>query len=422
MPGPVVQSHADIESKCEACHTPFSQSTQDSLCLDCHKPVKADLAKGTGFHGKSPLVKGAECNLCHDDHKGRDAVIVKLDPPTFDHAVTDFVLGGAHLDLGCTDCHAKGKRWAEAPSSCFSCHDADQPHKGNLGQECESCHTVESWWKTRAYDHGKTRFPLKGKHSDVPCAACHLGEIYKTAPMDCNGCHAIQDVHRQRFGTDCQSCHAETGWKPAKFDHSVRTRFPLKGAHEKAECAACHGGEVLRPLARACFDCHKGQDVHKSQLGRECGTCHAETGWKDSVVFDHGLTRFPLGGLHVVVACESCHASPAFKDAKTTCASCHDKDDVHKGRLASRCESCHSANGWSRVTFDHGRDTTFPLTGKHAKTGCYGCHTKKNVADASLPVDCYSCHAKKDVHRGKFGRDCARCHDTTTFTTAIIRR
>jgi hypothetical protein len=74
-----------------------------------------------------------------------------------------------------------------------------------------------------------------------------------------------------------------------------------------------------------------------------------------------------------------------------------------------------------RVQFDHGRQTKFPLTGKHATTGCYNCHMTKNVTDASLPTSCFSCHARDDVHRGKFGKDCGRCHGTASFSTAIIK-
>jgi hypothetical protein len=141
------------------------------------------------------------------------------------------------------------------------------------------------------------------------------------------------------------------------------------------------------------------------------------------VRFDHGLTNFPLIGLHTVAACESCHQSAAFKGAPIACADCHNKEeDVHEGRLTARCADCHTPNGWKRVSFDHGRQTNYPLTGAHAKTGCYDCHRERNVADAKLPTACYACHRKQDVHRGAFGQDCSRCHDTSTFSTAFIRQ
>ncbi len=421
MPGPVARAHEKIEQDCQACHVPFEKKAQDRLCLDCHKPVAGDMAAGQGFHGKTPLMASIPCSDCHDDHKGRDFDMTGLNRSSFPHDYTDFALRGAHRTVACADCHQEGKRWAEAPQRCFACHKADDQHAGNLGQECQSCHKTSAWKDLQPFDHGKTRFPLKDKHAAVACIACHVGEVYKGIGTDCASCHAIDDVHRTRFGADCKSCHNEKAWSPAKFDHGKHTPFPLKGAHATAQCSACHGDELLRPLATACFDCHKAQDVHHGSLGSDCASCHNETGWRTKIRFDHDLTRFPLSGLHAAVACEACHVSQSYKDAKTDCASCHKADDVHLGRFTARCESCHTASGWTRVSFDHGRDTTFKLTGKHATAACYSCHAAKNVADASLPKDCFSCHAKQDVHRGKFGTNCASCHSTTAFSPAVIR-
>jgi hypothetical protein len=422
MPGPVVAAHAKIENQCSACHEPFSKATQDRLCLGCHTAIRQDVAAGTGFHGRDPLARVTACKSCHTDHKARDADIVELDRASFDHTLTDYRLAGAHRFLACADCHQAGKRWAEAPATCFGCHAATEPHKGNLGKQCETCHRETTWHDVVAFDHEKTRFPLHGKHAGVACLSCHLGEIYKELSTACSDCHAIQDVHGGRFGSQCQACHSDTGWTPAKFDHAAHTRFPLTGAHGKAQCRDCHGGDVLARISMACFDCHAAQDVHKVQLGRSCGDCHSDVSWRSHIVFDHDLTRFPLSGLHIAVACEACHATPAFKDAGTACSDCHAKDDVHLGRFAARCESCHTANGWTRVTFNHDTDTRYPLTGKHAATACYDCHVQKNVSDARLPTACASCHAKDDVHHGKFGNDCQRCHDTRNFTTAVIRQ
>ena len=51
-----------------------------------------------------------------------------------------------------------------------------------------------------------------------------------------------------------------------------------------------------------------------------CGDCHGELGWGRDVFFEHDLTRFPLLGLHAVIACEQCHANPRFKDAEIVCS------------------------------------------------------------------------------------------------------
>lgn len=421
-PGALVEAHAKQDNNCDACHKPFSKEAQDSLCLDCHKATKADIASKTGFHGRSSQLKGLSCNHCHTDHEGRDANIVPLNPMVFNHDETDYPLTDRHRQVPCSSCHEPGKRWAEAPTACFDCHQKDDPHKKNLGEACESCHAVSGWREVRPFEHGKTRFPLRGKHAEVACGNCHIDQNYKNVGLECNDCHAIQDVHQERFGRECSNCHTEVSWKPVTFDHETSTRFPLRGAHAKASCESCHGESIARKVSVACASCHREQDVHRGQLGNICEDCHNALAWDKDVAFDHGLTNYPLTGLHTVVACEACHATPAYKDADMRCSDCHADDDVHDGRFATRCEGCHSANGWSRVNFDHGKQTKFALTGAHAKAGCYSCHRQKNVADASLPTSCYACHAKEDVHRGAFGRDCGSCHSTSTFRAAFIRR
>ena len=422
MPGPVIEGHAKIEDVCDDCHKPFSKEAQDSLCLDCHKPTRADIDARRGFHGKTRQRQGVQCAHCHTDHVGRDADIVPFDRALFDHNDSDYPLTGRHRQVECSGCHVAGKRWAEAPSTCFACHEKDQPHKGNLGKECDTCHQDIGWRQVKTFDHAKTKFPLRGKHAEVACANCHLGEVYRGAGIACNDCHAIQDVHQKRFGTTCDNCHNEQNWKTSKFDHDKSTKFPLLGAHKKATCAACHGESLTSKLSMVCADCHRTQDVHQAQLGPNCGDCHDAVAWKNNVIFDHGLTSYPLIGLHAVVTCEACHATPAYQDAGTRCQDCHKSDDAHAGRFTAKCETCHSANGWNRVSFDHGKQTKYPLTGAHARTGCYNCHREKNVADASLPTNCYACHRKQDVHRGAFGRGCGECHTTTAFTPAFIRK
>ena len=43
------QGHADVESECSKCHTPFRADTQNDLCLDCHKEVGEDIRSANGF-------------------------------------------------------------------------------------------------------------------------------------------------------------------------------------------------------------------------------------------------------------------------------------------------------------------------------------------------------------------------------------
>ena len=51
----------------------------------------------------------------------------------------------------------------------------------------------------------------------------------------------------------------------------IATAAQADGKAKAQVCTACHGADVLRPLAMGCFDCHAAQDVHKAQLGAQCG-------------------------------------------------------------------------------------------------------------------------------------------------------
>ena len=422
MPGPLSNAHAKLEDDCANCHIVLKKEAQSNLCLSCHKDIQQDVNAKNHFHGRNVVVAKSECYACHTEHAGRDHELIQLEQIIFDHNETEFALVGGHKGVACSSCHIAGKNFREAPHTCFACHAKSQPHKGNLGEKCETCHVVESWKKVAAFDHGKTKFPLLGGHLKATCLSCHVGEIYKNLPTNCNSCHALQDVHGGKFGAQCQDCHSVDAWKGAKFDHAKQTKFPLLGAHAKAQCADCHGNNIRSKLDMSCISCHKAQDVHKTQLGVTCQDCHGTLSWRQDVKFDHGLTKFPLVGQHIAVACEACHETKAFQGAATTCIACHAKDDTHEGRFAKDCASCHSPLDWNRVNFDHGRDTKYPLTGAHASVGCYGCHTAKNVDKASLPTTCYACHKRQDVHRGSFGTDCAKCHSTATFKSALIRK
>jgi hypothetical protein len=92
---------------------------------------------------------------------------------------------------------------------------------------------------------------------------------------------------------------------------------------------------------------------------------------------------------------------------------------VHQGstKKAGECSSCHTTQKWAPTTFTVERhaSTTFPLTGKHATTGCALCHTEKRFDDA--PLACASCHV--DRHNGSLGTECEKCHNTTAFKPAF---
>lgn len=417
-PGKLIQGHAKAEADCKNCHLKFDRASQDALCTNCHKDIGADVREHRGFHGRQ---KPQACRTCHEDHKGRDARIVVLDPRRFDHRQTDYLLAGKHVSVDCKACHVVGRKWREAPADCAICHKNSDVHKGALGSQCTDCHN-ESGWKKTTFDHAKTRFDLTDKHAEVKCSACHEDQRYKDTPRNCFACHRKDDSdlikgrrgHQGQFGEKCETCHNARGWKPSVFNHDVDTKYALNGKHRHAECKACHTGPLYKEkLATDCQSCHQKDDKHKGSLGRNCASCHNERGWNDQGKFDHDKTKFPLLGKHVEVKCESCHKSLIFKDAPSDCVACHLKDDKHDGALGKACYECHVASDWktTKGRFDHNK-TLFPLRNAHAATSvqCKDCHASlKSMRGTS--TECISCHLKDDEHAGQEGRSCAQCHD-----------
>ena len=64
--------------------------------------------------------------------------------------------------------------------------------------------------RAERFDHGKTKFPLTGKHTKVACEDCHKKSLENT-PKDCIACHRKDDVHRGRR-PDCARCHTTNNW------------------------------------------------------------------------------------------------------------------------------------------------------------------------------------------------------------------
>lgn len=448
MPGAVITGHAKYEQQCGKCHQRFNKAAQNGLCLDCHKETARDVDTGSRLHGK---LEGKDCRDCHTDHKGRAAEIAPLNADTFDHARTEFRLANAHAvpAVECKHCHLPGKKHREAPRECHACHkkiDQEKGHQGALGKQCEKCHDDRNWTET-SFDHEKTRFRLRGgKHFEVKCTGCHADKRYQKTPLTCVGCHEKDDRekkgHQGWFGTKCESCHNDRGWKEIDFDHDKVLRFKLRGKHRDIECKACHepgkglpagkGTIYQQKLPLTCVGCHRQDDRekgHQGALGDKCESCHSEREWKTSS-FDHAKTDFPLRDKHRDAKCDSCHkggVSAAASKGKTpklrddrfkldgTCFACHRKDDDekgHKGRYGKKCESCHDAKDWKRVDFDHDRLTKYPLKYKHRPVKCDACHlpAKGALYGTKLDQRCVACHEADDKHKGQLGKKCESCH------------
>lgn len=267
---------------------------------------------------------------------------------------------------------------------------------------------------------------------ETKCKSCHVAFERDKQSELCADCHdevaadresgiGFHGLDRQAKRWECSNCHTEHEGRDANiipldesaFQHKM-TDFPLTGKHDGSECSSCHEpGSKHRDAPSDCFSCHESDNVHGETMGTECGDCHTPSGWTE-VLFDHDTTDFQLLGKHQSTSCLDCHADQTFTKTPTTCYGCHAGDDAHAGRSGEQCENCHQPTGWQDTSFNHARDTSFELTGKHALLTCGDCHSEDPFSD-SLDTTCISCHLEDDNHDGHFGEKCETCHAPDGF-------
>jgi len=416
---PLTGLHAKVE--CVKCHRPSSADPNSPVqykgfvlfkyCASCHKDPH-----GNAFDG--------DCSRCHVTEGWKQI----RSASGFDHSKTDFPLLGKHAAVACKDCHkTENFKVQIAFARCLDCH-KDQ-HGGQFakrsdGGECKACHTEAAWKPARfsVEEHGKTRYPLVGKHADVACAKCHIPKgketVYHVPFAACTDCH--KDEHKGQFAGQphqnrCDDCHTPAAWKPSSFTLEAhnRSHFPLKGAHVAIPCSGCHLPKgvdtAYHPPAANCVDCH--QNPHGPMAAAiHCENCHSVLTWKERRRFDHNQTDFPLLGRHAAVDCLACHKpvlekgvrTVAFKGATKDCAGCH--ADIHAGQFQasgneSVCARCHTVISWKATEFDHSRHSTFRLDGAHQKVPCQMCHNQHRIVDGRPVV----------VYKGT-PRECKQCH------------
>jgi hypothetical protein len=487
---PLSGRHARVE--CRRCHRAELQTADldgapkrarageswlglTSRCATCHE----DVHRGT---------LGDGCATCHTAEGWKPA-------RAFDHARTDYPLEGRHREVECLACHlvpgrvelrkANGEAAPRfkpvAHAECSDCH--EDVHRGRLGPLCASCHVVAGFDQVddAAFDHGRTRFPLVGRHAAVKCAECHEHDAPRE-PLAFDRCVACHDDPHDGRATlagrevGCAACHDERGFRPSTYgvEEHRASAYPLLGKHASVKCADCHTSTVvgasagrgdklveLRPAHDACGDCHL--DAHAGQLrgrpgGGACESCHRVDGWAPST-FDaarHAALRFTLAGRHAKAECSSCHSArrtdlaplPAgvtlgsaavlLVGVETECAACH--YDPHEGMPAKGCRDCHDLDGFRPSTVDVAMHDRFryPLEGAHRATPCALCHEELtrppavihllHVEGEAKPLRfsathdrCEPCHA--DPHGGQFaargeGGRCSACHTPERFTPA----
>lgn len=261
---------------------------QSETCMDCH----VDYHEGVFEYSQS----GADCESCHTSESWY--------PSTFGlqahNSRSRFELAGAHLATACFSCHVSSSEDTELDLeeskpkfvfediSCLGCHEDDNPHgdldqlwEGSHTDNCESCHTEQSWSATLQFNHASvTGYELIGQHSNTSCRSCHFdssldnvfGEAlsFSTVSAECEDCHQPESPHQGQFegsvlGESCGNCHDTESFRMTDFDHSL-TSFPLDGGHINVACSDCHTQEISEdgqaftrffPLSTECSSCHE---------------------------------------------------------------------------------------------------------------------------------------------------------------------
>jgi hypothetical protein len=467
---------------CDSCHTTtdfrglkpythaappaafFSGRHQDAACRACHgrepgapaPPATAKVATWT-FKGL-----GAACARCHTDPHNQElgnacerchtVDEVGFAAGKFSHGAASFQLTGKHVAVRCSECHQPR---AEAPgqpraggrlspardesgrvlsfkakgTECAACH--KDIHLGQLGQQCQGCHSPETFsLKTYTHKQLKAGFFL-GAHGAAACSTCHKPETaafpsgkgtavrFAGLGSACASCHGAKDAHRGALGNQCEGCHTPVAWRSASRAFHKATLFPLEGRHLAAPCANCHLAGVTKGTPTKCFDCHwirRRDDPYETRLGNECESCHRPISWK-AVNWNHAArTGFALNLAHRVLDCGSCHKDRRFAGAGLGCVSCHLQAYQQTSRpshasagFPTTCEACHkpSHTSWTQAAFNH---AAFPLAGLHATQPCASCH--KNGVYAGTPRDCVGCHL------ADYQRTTSPNHAASGFATA----
>lgn len=337
---PLVGAHTTVD--CVKCHRSgeMTEPIRFDTCAACHANVHRASIKD-------------DCRTCHTEASFKGA--------TFDHAArTTFAIDGKHIDLACVKCHtavsapevplaAKVLDYSGASRECVTCHGPKDPHKGDFGRACDSCHKTATF-DTKTFVHAGAAEFYRASHDKVTCEKCHVPARTPNAAglaypkPGCVTCH--KDAHLGQLAEACESCHTVDGphFKALRFTHQ-RATFALTGRHETTECVKCHKTEtrafpagtgaamVLKPIDAACRACHV--DVHLGQVDQKCEACHQTRAFKIFVYTHKGLEDF-FAGVHGKYACADCHKKaegvyPAGRGVAVKfrvgrdCASCHAK-------------------------------------------------------------------------------------------------
>lgn len=437
-------SHAAFEGECELCHTPL-ETTQDKLCLRCHKQTQEEIDLDEGAHHGIRNVN--QCAFCHHDHEGRDFDITHSGFEHYDHNLTRFSLVWHQVNfdaspMDCHACHRTDGEFALDLSQCAICHaKADISfavrHTAAYGDHCTDCHDgIDS---VARFDHNKSRFHVEGKHTQVSCEQCHGRDNIKPVMINflaapesatlCSDCHNEPSAHSGQFTSSCQDCHTPDGWSPARLDGVEFSHYGTSGFSVQTHkldyqenaitCLGCHTPDLKEVNMTSCVACHEqeGEQTdfmrdHQARYSPDCLACH--DGVDRMQRFDHNSV-FPLEGRHSESLCLDCHQENTFRELSGECSACHEEPKIHAGFFGLNCQYCHTAQAWAPAQLTR---HTFPIDhGGRGDSECKTCHDQRYNEHT-----CYGCHdhQQEAIEASHLNegitleelRNCAICHPT----------
>jgi hypothetical protein len=166
-PGAVIGQHANIEARCEECHTPRA-GVSDTRCQRCHDPAgagrlnnAAHVLFGSGDPRKAAAAPRVDCAHCHIDHRGRSWALTRVDEGQCSQC--HFRTFSAHPQFAVLRNHSTqapgirfphdkhvaelAKQGVVEKDSCIKCHEPSGPTRDlepiSFDRHCASCHAKE---------------------------------------------------------------------------------------------------------------------------------------------------------------------------------------------------------------------------------------------------------------------------------------
>ena len=294
LPGETSQGHYQIETKCDACHTPMMGVKQEA-CLQCHAQ-ELNIANDTHPEKKFTDPRNADrvaildarkCITCHVEHEPDMTHPMGLTLPK-DYCLRCHADIGterpSHKDLGFDTCASAG---------CHNFHDNRALYEDFLSKHFDEPDILDEATvpepnvaQIRQLLEGITSEPLRAAEQDAPTEvnfdATLLHEWERTTHaqtgINCQDCHMQNGVWKNELTHEaCRTCHSSEVDGFLGGRHGMRlaqalspmtpsiARLPMKSdAHDKnLTCVSCHNAHRFdRQYAAvdACLSCHN--DIH----------------------------------------------------------------------------------------------------------------------------------------------------------------